>query len=55
MYIHNFEKFTNDDYQRLEIVDFRSVRYKKKSIYDKDIEILSDLENNEDQSEGIKD
>ena len=28
-------------------MDFRSVRYKKKNIYDKDIEILSDLENNE--------
>jgi len=34
--IHNFEKFTNRDYERLKNQDFRSVRYKKTEIYEAD-------------------
>jgi hypothetical protein len=29
----SFEKFTNDDYQKLEMQDFRSIRYKKDVLY----------------------
>lgn len=46
--IQNYEKFTNDDYQRLEQVDFRSVRYKKKHLFGDDMEVISDLESNLD-------
>ena len=42
---NNFEKFNNDDYARLEQVDFRSVRYKKKAVYGEDsMEFISELE-----------
>ena len=39
-----YEKFTNDDYTRLEQVDFRSVRYKKSKMYGEDIEEVSELD-----------
>lgn len=46
---NNFEKFNNDDYNRLEQVDFRSVRYKKKAVYGEDsMEQISELEGDED-------
>lgn len=42
---NNFEKFNNDDYARLEQVDFRSVRYKKKAVYGEDsLELISAFE-----------
>ena len=40
----SYEKFTNDDYQRLEMLDFRSVRYKKKHMFDEEAEFVSDFE-----------
>ena len=40
----NYEKFTNVDYQRLEMTDFRSVRYQKQKIYDGEVQIVSELE-----------
>lgn len=47
---NNFEKFNNDDYTRLEQVDFRSVRYKKKAVYGEDsMEMISDLEDDNDE------
>lgn len=35
---HNFEKFNNKDYGRLEDTDFRSVRYKKNHLYGGDVD-----------------
>lgn len=47
---NNYEKFNNDDYQRLEQVDFRSVRYKKKAVYGEDsMEFISELEDDQDE------
>lgn len=43
-----YEKFTNDDYQRLEQVDFRSVRYKKNKMYGDDFEEIGELESGMD-------
>ena len=43
----NYEKFTNDDYENLEKLDFRSVRYKKKHRYGENDEIISDFEQSE--------
>lgn len=52
---NNFEKFNNDDYARLEQVDFRSVRYKKKAVYgETSMDFISELEgeiNSENQDE----
>lgn len=46
---NNYEKFNNEDYQRLEQVDFRSVRYKKKAVYGEDeMEHISELEDDVD-------
>lgn len=40
----NYEKFTNDDYENLEKLDFRSVRYKKKDRYVDNDEVILELE-----------
>lgn len=60
----NYEKFTNDDYENLEKLDFRSVRYKKKDRYGDNHEVISEFEEvnlhdksqalNDAQSEGIE-
>eukprot|EP00356_Strombidium_inclinatum_P001606 CAMPEP_0170509440 /NCGR_PEP_ID=MMETSP0208-20121228/65217_1 /TAXON_ID=197538 /ORGANISM="Strombidium inclinatum, Strain S3" /LENGTH=275 /DNA_ID=CAMNT_0010792803 /DNA_START=402 /DNA_END=1229 /DNA_ORIENTATION=- len=42
--IHMYEKFTNDDFLRLEVTDFRSIRYKKKILYDKEVEYIEEFE-----------
>lgn len=39
-----YEKFTNEDFLRLEVTDFRSIRYKKKILYDKEIEYIEEFE-----------
>ena len=40
----NYEKFTNEDYENLEKLDYRSIRYKKKDRYGENDEVISDLE-----------
>ena len=53
---NNYEKFNNDDYQRLEQVDFRSVRYKKKDTYGhEEMEYISELEDDADNNNLNKD
>lgn len=42
----NYEKFTNKDYQKLESMDFRSVRYKKDEVYEMDSDRISEYEDN---------
>ncbi len=42
-----FEKFTNDDFLRLEVTDFRSIRYKKKMLYDRELEFIEEFEDDE--------
>ena len=40
-----FEKFTNDNYSDLKLKDFRTIRHKKKEIYNNDEEeIIEELE-----------
>ena len=53
----NYEKFTNEDYENLEKLDFRSVRYKKKDRYGNDDEVISEFEeiNLNDKSQAIDD
>ena len=53
----NYEKFTNDDYENLEKLDFRSVRYKKKDRYGNDDEVISEFEeiNLNEKSQAIDD
>ena len=40
----SYEFFTNEDYQKLEVLDFRSIRYKKDVIYNNDIDKISDFD-----------
>jgi len=42
--INMFERFTNEDFLRLEVTDFRSIRYKKKILYDKEVEYIEEFE-----------
>lgn len=49
----SYEKFTNKDYQKLECLDFRSVRYKKEDIYQHDDETISELERNSIRSKSM--
>mmetsp|Transcript_35839 Transcript_35839/g.54938 ORF Transcript_35839/g.54938 Transcript_35839/m.54938 type:complete len:136 (+) Transcript_35839:34-441(+) len=42
--IDKFEKFSNDDFLRLEMTDFRSIRYKKKMLYDRELEFIEEFE-----------
>ena len=42
--ISMYEKFTNDDFLRLEMTDFRSIRYKKKNLFDQEVEFIEEFE-----------
>lgn len=48
--INCYEKFTNEDYQRLESVDFRSVRYKKTKMFGEDYEEIDEFESVSDDN-----
>ena len=42
---NNFERFSNEDYLKLETLDFRSLRYKKGELYNSNkFEAISELE-----------
>jgi len=44
----NFESYTNDDYNKFELVDFRTLRYQKKETQVEN-EIVSAFENSDNQ------
>lgn len=50
---NNYEKFTNLDYHKLEMLDFRSIRYKKDEIYNSSFDKISELEVKPKQSKII--
>ena len=50
-----YEKFTNADYQRLESLDFRSVRYKKDKMFGEDREEIEEFEKSESQMKAFGD